>query len=89
MSSPQQSFEERLSAIEARNARVEANKAWEVSWTRRLSIAALTYLVIVNYLIATDNDRPFTNAAVPLVGFLLSTLVLGKVRAIWEKKRVK
>lgn len=76
----------RISAIEARNAKVEANKAWEVSWTRRVSIATLTYLVIVSYLIATDNDRPFVNAAVPLVGFLLSTLLLGKVRSIWESR---
>lgn len=80
-------LEKRIEAIESRNAKVESNKAWEVSGTRKISIAFLTYVVIVFYLLAIDNERPFTNAAVPLVGFLLSTLVLGKVRNIWESRR--
>ena len=44
------SIEERLSSIEERNRRVEADKAWETSWTRRLLIAVLTYGVIAVYL---------------------------------------
>ena len=38
-------IESRLSAIEERNKKVERDKAWEVSWTRRVSIMALTYVV--------------------------------------------
>ena len=40
------SLEERVAKIEARNAKVEADKAWETSWVRRFSIALLTYGVI-------------------------------------------
>jgi hypothetical protein len=78
-------IEERLAAIEARNKKVEANKAWEVSWTRRLSIALLTYAVIVIYLSVIHNNEPFINAAVPVVGFMLSTLFLGRIKDIWQR----
>ncbi len=79
-------LEKRVAAIESRNAKVELDKAWETSWTRRLSIGVLTYLVIVAYLFAINNNSPFINAAVPVVGFLLSTLALSWVKAIWQKK---
>ena len=82
-------FESRLSAIEARNARVELEKAWEVSWTRRLSLAVLTYLVIAGYLIAIHKDKPFINALVPAIGFFLSTLVLRRVKELWQAKNKK
>jgi hypothetical protein len=79
------SVENRLSQIESRNKRVEQDKKWETSWTRRISIAALTYLVVLGYLFMIGNDRPFLNASVPPIGFLLSTLVMKKIRIFWEK----
>lgn len=79
------SIEERLQAIEARNRRVEQDKAWETSWTRRIAIAVLTYGVVVSYLVAIGHDKPLINGLVPPVGFVLSTLVLKSVRNFWEK----
>lgn len=79
-------MEKRVAAIEARNAKVEMDKAWEISWTRRLSIAILTYAVIVVYLSVIGNDKPFINAAVPVVGFLLSTLVLRQIKEFWQRE---
>ena len=35
----------KLSTVMARNARVSADKAWEVSATRRALLASITYLV--------------------------------------------
>jgi peptidoglycan/LPS O-acetylase OafA/YrhL len=78
-------LEQRVEAIEARNEKVEQDKAWEVSWTRRISIAALTYGVIVVYLFVINNNSPWINAAVPVVGFMLSTLAMSRVKAIWQK----
>lgn len=75
---------ERLEAIEARNARVELDKAWETSWTRRFSVALLTYLVVTGYLLIINNDKPLVNAIVPAAGYLLSTLVFKKVRLTWQ-----
>jgi hypothetical protein len=76
-------IENRLKAIEQRNARVTADKAWETSAVRRLSIAALTYGVVVTYLIIIHNANPPVNAIVPVMGYLLSTLVLEKVKSVW------
>lgn len=80
------SVEKRLSAIEERNTRVELDKAWEISWTRRLTIFFLTYLVIVFYLMAIHKEKPFINAAVPAVGYFLSTLLLRRVKIIWQSR---
>lgn len=78
-------LEARVSAIEERNKRVESDKAWETSWTRRLTITVLTYAVVAGYLFAIKNDRPLINALVPAAGYFLSTLVLGSIRNIWQK----
>ncbi len=80
-------LEERITTIEKRNERVELDKRWETSWTRRLSIAALTYAIIVTYLFAINNSAPFINGAVPTLGFLLSTLLLKRIRTQWQKKQ--
>ncbi len=80
-------LETRISNIEARNQKVELDKAWETSWTRRLSIVTLTYFAVVIYLIYIKKDQPFVNAIVPAVGFFLSTLVLPQIKAIWQKRQ--
>lgn len=78
-------LEARVATIEERNKKVEQDKAWETSWTRRLSIAVLTYLVIAVYLLVIESDKPFVNALVPAAGFVLSTLVLKRIRSFWRK----
>ncbi len=78
-------LENRIIEIEQRNARVELDKKWETSWTRKISIAALTYIVVLVYLFAIDNDGPFINALVPVVGFFLSTLALNQIRNWWQR----
>jgi len=78
-------LEERVASIEMRNQKVELDKKWETSWTRRLTIVVLTYAVIVVYLLVINNDKPFINGAVPAFGFLLSTLLLKQVRTFWGK----
>lgn len=78
------SLELKIKAIEERNSRVELDKKWETSWTRRISIAFLTYAVVVSYLTVVDNDQPLINGLVPVVGYLLSTLVLKTIRNLWQ-----
>lgn len=72
--------------IKKRNKRVEENKAWETSIIRKLSIAILTYITIVLFFLITEQSKPFVNAIVPTVGFLLSTLTLDIIRKLWSKK---
>ncbi len=79
--------EKRVAAIEARNKKVELDKAWETSLTRRLGIALLTYAVIVSYLFVINNDNPWLNAIVPTIGFFLSTLILGGLKTYWQNRQ--
>ena len=81
-------LKERIESIEKRNKRVELDKAWETSITRRLCIAILTYLIVVlySYLISKNNNI-LLSSLVPVIGFLLSTLSLRLVRKIWEKNK--
>jgi hypothetical protein len=75
--------EQRLRAVESRNRRVEGDKAWETSWTRRLVISVLTYLVVLAYNAAIGGQRPFLTALVPVAGFLLSTLTIPLIKCRW------
>lgn len=74
----------RIKAIETRNAGVTLDKRWETSWTRKVGIITLTYIVVLIYLHVIGNDNPWINAIVPPVGFLLSTLALGWLRDFWQ-----
>lgn len=78
-------IEERIEKIEARNSKVEMDKAWEVSWTRKVLIAIFTYLAIALYLKYIVGIDPWINAIVPTVGFLLSTLTLPYFKVFWSK----
>jgi hypothetical protein len=71
--------------ISARNRKVEQEKRWETSWTRRLFITMMTYVVVLTYLYIVDNPSPWINALVPAAGYLLSTLALGWLRELWRK----
>lgn len=81
------SIEKRLEAIEKRNEKVSLDKAWETSWTRRISIAILTYFVVLVYLFVVGNDNAWINAIVPPIGFLLSTLAVSEIRKLWQRKQ--
>lgn len=80
-------FERRIAAIEERNRRVELDKEWETSLTRRLLILIGTYAILGAYLWAIAIPRPWLNAIVPAVGFALSTLALTPARRAWERWR--
>lgn len=80
-------IEERVALLEARNERVESDKAWETSWTRRIGIAVLTYAVVATYLGVVIGIDPWLNALVPVVGFLLSTLTISYLKSRWISRR--
>ena len=80
-------LEKEINKIKERNQKVELNKAWEVSWTRRLCIMILTYIVVILYSFAINKiSNIFLSSLVPVIGFTLSTLSLNVVRKLWEKK---
>ena len=79
--------EQELENIKERNKKVELDKSWETSWTRRICIMVLTYVVVIiySYLIKQHNDI-LLSSLVPVIGFTLSTLSLKYIRKIWEKR---
>lgn len=83
------SIEQRIQAIEMRNRKVEADKAWETSWTRLISIMVLTYIVVALYLEVVVGVDPWLNALVPVVGFFLSTLAVSTIKEHWLRYRDK
>jgi len=78
---------ERIERLEARNLRVEADKAWETSWIRRGAIMVLTYFVVVFYLRFVVHISPWINALVPVIGFFLSTLTISLLKKEWVARR--
>lgn len=78
----------RIESLEARNKRVEADKTWETSWFRRLSIMSLTYIVVVCYLHFVVHISPWINALVPVIGFFLSTLTLSLLKSRWIERKL-
>lgn len=74
---------EEIEKIKTRNKRVETEKAWETSWTRRGMIVVLTYLVISILFIFLGTPNPLENAIVPSIAFILSTLSGPIVKKVW------
>lgn len=78
-------LEKRIEKIEERNSKVELDKSWETSWTRKILLAIFTYIAIALYLKFVVGINPWVNAIVPSVGFLLSTLTLPYFKKLWNK----
>ena len=77
-----------IEKIKERNRKVELDKAWETSWTRRICICILTYIVVVTYSYLINKiNNVCLSSLVPVIGFTLSTLSLKLVRNIWEKNK--
>ena len=79
-------LDKEIEQIKHRNKRVESDKAWETSWTRKICIMILTYIIVIVYsYVIRNNDNIFLSSLVPVIGFTLSTLSLKLIRKIWEK----
>ena len=78
-------LEKEIGKLKERNKRVELDKSWETSYTRRGLLIIFTYLAIGFYLNAIHVENPWLNAIVPSVGFLLSTLTLPYFKNLWIK----
>lgn len=78
-----------LNAIQERNKKVEVEKAWETSKTRRTFIALMTYAVAFSYMkfgLGEPAQMAFMHAFVPMGGYLLSTFSLPIIKDRWIKR---
>lgn len=78
-------LQKEIGEIKVRNKRVEVDKAWETSWTRKFIILVLTYAVVVIFFFVAKLPSPFANAVVPSVAFVLSTLTVPLFKNWWLK----
>lgn len=75
-----------IEEIKKRNKKVELDKKWETSYTRKICICILTYIVVIIYSsIISKVNNVFLSSLVPVIGFFLSTLSLKLIRKVWEK----
>ena len=80
-------LEKEIENIKSRNKRVELDKKWETSLTRKICICILTYIVVIAYsYIVRNYSNILLSSLVPVIGFTLSTLSLKYIRKMWEKK---
>jgi len=82
-------IEKKIIEINQRNRKVEIDKAWEISWTRKIIIAIFTYIIIVLFFLIAQLPKPFINSLVPTLGFVLSTLSLSFFKKLWIKYILK
>lgn len=81
-------LENEIVKIKERNKKVELDKAWETSWTRRICICILTYIVVVIYShLINQISNIWLSSLVPVIGFTLSTASLKLIRNVWEKDK--
>lgn len=72
-----------------RNARVEADKAWERSFVRIGSIALITYVCVVLVLYIIGVKDFLLSAIIPVVGYVLSTQSLPFLKDWWMRHHFK
>lgn len=85
-----ENLKQEIKEIQKRNQRVEADKAWETSMTRKISICVLTYIVVVLFSVFINKTgNVFINSAVPVIGFFLSTQSLEFIKKRWILNKEK
>lgn len=81
-------LENEIVKIKERNKKVELDKSWETSFTRKICICILTYIVVVIYShLINKVSNIWLSSLVPVIGFTLSTVSLKIVRNMWEKNK--
>ncbi len=78
-------LQDEIEKIKSRNARVEADKAWETSRFRVFAVSFLTYLMMILLMYVIGVEKPYLSALVPTAGFMLSTLSLRFAKKFWLK----
>lgn len=72
-----------IGLIKERNMRVEADKAWETSLSRKAIISMFTYALAVLVLAAIRAPEPLVNALIPTLGFVLSATTFDFIKKWW------
>lgn len=81
-------IEQEIEKIQERNARVEKDKAWEISKVRKIAVCLILYIIVLAFSKLVDlGSNIYLASAVPVIGYFLSTASLSIIRRIWERKK--
>lgn len=70
-------LQEAIINIKKRNERVELDKRWETSGTRRICICVLTYIVVIIYsYIIKVYDNIFLSSLVPVIRIHIINIII-------------
>ena len=81
-------LEKEIENIKERNKKVELDKSWETSWTRKICIMILTYIVVIIYsYVIRKYDNILLSSLVPVIRIYIIYIILkiykknvGKIR---------
>ncbi len=82
-----QELQKEIEQIKARNKRVEADKAWELSKTRTAFVGGVTFLLLLLFMFLIRVEHPFLNAAVSVLAYWISTQSYGMLKKWWLAKK--
>ena len=82
-------IEEEIRKIKERNAKVEIDKAWEISKTRRIILAIFIYVFASLIFFSIGIPDPFLNALIPTCAFVISIASFPFFKEFWVKNIYK
>lgn len=83
MESELEEIKNELKAIKERNQRVEAEKAWEQSFFRKVLILISTYVIAGIVFLIIGVEHPWRNALIPTIAYFVSIQSLPLVKKRW------
>lgn len=78
-------LEQRVKNIEDRNKKVEEDKAWETSITRRVLSMIFSYVAVGIIFQILEVPKPWLNAIVPALAFMIQQLSMPVLKRMWIK----
>ena len=84
-----ENLEQEIQKLKQRNKKVEADKAWETSFERKVLVVVLTYVLISIVMYFLEIDKPLVNAIIPTCWYLLSTVSIWLLKNIYIEKYTK
>ena len=79
-------LESEIKKLKKRNKKVEADKAWETSWERKVLVAVITYIIVLIVMYFLGFENIFLGAIIPTAWYLLSTLGINPMKKMYVKK---
>jgi putative acetyltransferase len=70
-------------ALKEHNKKVEADKAWEISWTRRAIVGGTTYIIVAAWLAMLGVNHHLLHAFVPVLAYILTIVMLPMLKNYW------